>query len=140
GLTLKEDTIKITVDGKEYSGEYDLSGDNPFTIKFPDDFKTDKTIVITYKTGFVADNVPDNKPTNKAAITWTPEGKDESITKEVNGGTELNTETKNNDWKYGSYDPSTKEITWTIYTNYRENEIGNLIIKDAPQGNQKIVP
>ncbi|VEF48981.1 LPXTG-motif cell wall anchor domain-containing protein [Bacillus freudenreichii] len=139
GLTVKEDTINITVDGKKYTGEYDLSGDNPFTIKFPYDFTTDKKIVVTYKTDFIANQVPDYKPTNKAAITWTPEGKDESITKEVETGTELNDNTKNNDWKNGSYNPATKEITWTIYTNYRENDFGNLIIKDAPQGNQKIV-
>lgn len=139
GLTLLEDTIEITVDGKDYGNDYTVSGDNPFTIAFPDDFTTDKKIVITYQTKFDADHVPDQNPTNKANIIWTPEGENEQIEKEVEAGTELNENTKNNDWKNGSYDPATKEITWTIYTNYRENQIDELIVKDAPQGNQKIV-
>ncbi|MYL58506.1 Cna B-type domain-containing protein, partial [Virgibacillus halodenitrificans] len=142
GLALKEDTLKVTVDGADYK-DFSISGDNPFTIQFPNDFTTDKKIVITYQTSYIADEVLGEKPyqkaRNEAAITWTPEGSSDSITKKVTAGTELNNKTKNNDWKNGSYDPETKEITWTIYTNYRENEIGNLIVKDAPQGNQKIV-
>src|SRR5699024_1013901 len=80
GLTLLEDSMNVTVDGESY-GDYTLSGDNPFKIDFPEDYTTDKEIIITYKTAFDADEVPDNKPTNKAAITWTPEGENDSITK-----------------------------------------------------------
>ena len=139
GLTLLEDSISITVNGDAYTGDYTLSGDNPFNIVFPEDFKTDKRIVIAYKTKFDADNVPDQKPENKVAITWTPEGESDSITKEVGDETELNQETKDNSWKNGSYNPVTKEITWEIIANYRENDIANLIIKDAPEGNQQII-
>lgn len=143
GLTLLEDSIEITVGGQPYDneehGDYTVSGDNPFTITFPNDFKTDKKIEISYKTEFDADNVPDHKPTNKAAIMWTPGGGGDPITKEVEAETELNWDTKENHWKNGWYNPETKEITWTIYTNYRENDINNLIVTDAPQGNQKIV-
>src|SRR5699024_1987544 len=138
GLTLLEDSIAITVGGESYS-DYNLSGDNPFTIDFPDDYTTDEEIIITYKTEFDADNVPNNKPTNKAAITWTPEGEDDSITKEVEAETELNWETGESSWKNGSYNPETKEITWEIITNYRENDISNLIVQDKPQGNQQII-
>ena len=139
GLTLIEDSIEITLDGQAYTGDYTLTGDNPFTIEFPEEFKTDKKIEISYKTTFDANLVPDYRPTNKAAITWTPEGGDESITRDVLAGTELNWETRTGHWKNGSYNPETKEITWTIYTNYRESQFDNLVVKDAPQGNQKIV-
>lgn len=139
GLTLLKDSIQITVDGKHYTGDFTLSGDNPFTIDFPEKYTTDKKIEITYMTEFDADIVPNHKPTNKAAITWTPEGEDDSITKEVKAETELNKETKDSSWKNGTYNPETKEITWIIYTNYRENNIADLIVKDKPQGNQKIV-
>ncbi|WP_405097681.1 Cna B-type domain-containing protein [Oceanobacillus sp. FSL H7-0719] len=139
GLTLIEDSIEITLDGQAYTGDYTLTGDNPFTIEFPEEFKTDKKIEISYKTTFDANLVPDHRPTNKAAITWTPEGGDESITRDVLAGTELNWETRTGHWKNGSYNPETKEITWTIYTNYRESQFDNLVVKDAPQGNQKIV-
>src|SRR5699024_10541454 len=100
---------------------------------------TDKEIIITYKTEFDADNVPNNRPKNTAAITWTPEGEDDSITKEVEAETELNWETSEYSWKNGSYNPETKEITWEIITNYRENDFDDLVVTDAPQGNQQII-
>src|SRR5699024_4183726 len=55
GLTLLEDSIAVTVGGESY-GDYTLSGDNPFTIDFPEDYTTDKEIIMTYKTEFDADN------------------------------------------------------------------------------------
>src|SRR5690625_686743 len=138
GLTLLEDSMNVTVGGESYS-DYTLSGDNPFKIDFPEEYSTDKEIIITYKTAFDADNVPDNKATNKADITWTPEGEGESITKDVEAGKDLNWETSEYSWKNGSYNPETKEITWEIITNYRENDIADLIIQDEPQGNQQII-
>src|SRR5699024_8958898 len=147
GLTLLKDSVAITVDGDPYD-DYNLSGDNPFTIDFPKDYTTDKEIIITYKTAFDADevikvdnegNVINNKATNKADITWTPEGEDDSITKEVEAETELNKETADYSWKNGAYNPETKGITWEIITNYRENDIDNLIVQDKPQGNQQIL-
>src|SRR5699024_9003735 len=107
--------------------------------EFTKNYTTDEEIIITYKTAFDADNVPDNKATNKADITWTPEGEDESITKEVEDDKDLNWETNEYSWKNGSYNPETKEITWEIITNYRENEFTNLIVQDKPQGNQQII-
>ncbi|MFC4386611.1 Cna B-type domain-containing protein [Gracilibacillus marinus] len=138
GLALDANSISVTIDGQAYH-DFTLTEGNPFTIAFPNDFTTDKKIIIDYQTIFVADEVPNQRPTNTAAITWTPEGEDGSITKDITVNTELNDKTKNNHWKSGSYDPSSREITWTIYTNYRENQIGNLIIEDTPLGNQKIV-
>lgn len=139
GLTLIEDSIKVTVGGEEYK-DFTLVPDNPFEIQFPKDYTTDEKIIVTYQSSFIADDLPENKKaTNKAAVTWTPEGGSESITKEVDASTTLNWQTEQSDWKNGSYNPTTKEITWTIYTNYRENDIANLIVTDFPQGNQKIV-
>src|SRR5690625_3735846 len=138
-LTLVDDSIKITVEGEDYAG-FTLVEGNPFEIKFPDDYTTDEKIEITYQTNFVADEVPDQKPTNKAAITWTPGDGGEPITKDVEAGTELNKATKDSSWKNGSYNPETKEITWEIITNYRNNSIADLNISDAPQCNQEIVP
>src|SRR5699024_5107060 len=57
----------------------------------------------------------------------------------VEAGTELNWETSEYSWKNGSYNPETKEITWEIITNYRENDFANLIVQDEPQGNQQII-
>src|SRR5699024_8907849 len=63
----------------------------------------------------------------------------DTITKEEEAGTELNKETSDYSWKNGSYNPETKEITWEIITNYRENDFTNLIVQDKPQGNQQII-
>src|SRR5699024_3849231 len=61
------------------------------------------------------------------------------ITKEVEAETELNKETADYSWKNGSYNPETKEITWEIITNYRENDFDDLVVQDNPQGNQQII-
>src|SRR5690625_8000671 len=53
--------------------------------------------------------------------------------------TELKKETADYSWKNGSYNPETKEITWEIITNYRENDFADLIVQDEPQGNQQII-
>src|SRR5699024_9271268 len=76
---------------------------------------------------------------NKANITWIPEGSDERKELVVNANKQLNTETVNNSWKNASYNPDTKEITWTIIANYRENAFEDFTITDTPQGNQKLV-
>src|SRR5699024_5337929 len=39
GLTLLEDSLAVTVGGESYS-DYDLTGDNPFKIDFPEDYTT----------------------------------------------------------------------------------------------------
>src|SRR5699024_7430953 len=44
-----------------------------------------------------------------------------------------------NSLKNNSYKPETKEITWEIITNYRENDIADLVVQDKPQGNQQII-
>ena len=143
GLTLLPDTIKITVDGAEYKGDFELDDGNPFEIKFPENFKTDKKIEVTYQTRYIADLLDKENghsiAKNQVAITWTPKGSDTSITKGVAASKPLNKDTTNNSWKNGTYDPSTKEITWTIYTNYRENRLANLMVEDTLGQNQKLV-
>lgn len=151
GLTLDKSTIEITVGGVSYDqvkhGNYTVSDpnlDNEFTISFPDGYETDKEIVITYTTKYDADKLEINtknqrkRATNGVLIKWMDE-KGEGKEKKVGAGKDLNEDTMNNHWKNGSYNPETKEITWTIYTNYRENQIGDLKIEDIPQGNQKII-
>src|SRR5699024_166386 len=78
-------------------------------------------------------------PTNSAVVHWTPGADGNLLSGNVSAETHFNPETENMHWKNASYDPTTKKITWEIITNYRENEIGNLIIKDTPKGNQKLI-
>src|SRR5699024_7060692 len=141
GLTLIEDTLEIRVGGSEFNN-YTLtpnSDNTAFTIFFDEGYSTNEKIEITYDTTYDPNELPKNTANNEAEITWSPTEDGDSITKTVQDDKELNTNTGNNHWKNGSYNPDTKEITWTIYTNYRENDINDLVIHDEPQGNQKIV-
>ena len=137
GLTPQEDSYVVTVGGEPYT-DYTVSGDNPITIDFGDLETTDE-IVITYTTDFEADNMPSETANNTAAINWMDEYGDRQD-KSVEAEVRLNDASQNNHWKNGSYDPASKEITWNIITNYRQNSIEDLNITDAPQGNQEIVP
>lgn len=136
GLTLIEDSIEMTIGGQKKT-DYTLEGDNPFTLSNIGD--TDKKIIVTYKTKFDADHVPQQLATNKALISWVPEGSEQRQELEVNAQTQLNTETVQSSWKHGSYNPDTKEITWTIIANYRENSYDDFNISDTPQGNQQLI-
>src|SRR5699024_5634893 len=77
----------------------------------------------------------DQKPTNKANVVWESTNGDK-FDKDLKASTKLNKETVDSSWKSGTYNPDTKEITWTIITNYRENEYNDFKIIDTPQGNQ----
>lgn len=135
GLTLIEDTVVVKV-GNLVKPDIVVESGNPFKITNIGD--TNTGITVTYKTTFDADNVPNQKPTNKADVLWKdPNGRE--FNKELNANTQLNGETVKNSWKNASYNPDTKEITWTIIANYRENAFEDFNITDTPQGNQKLV-
>src|SRR5699024_4525843 len=134
GLTLIEDSIKMTIGGQSYT-EFKTEAGNPF--KLTDIPATDKEIIVTYETKFKADDMPGRKAENKATISWLPEEGSERIELDVSADKQLNRHTEDNSWKAGKYDPQTKEITWNIVVNYRENDIENLVIHDIPQQNQK---
>src|SRR5699024_3073583 len=54
--------------------------------------------------------------------------------------TEFRPEVKDYNWKNASYNAETKEITWEMIVNYRENNLTNLRIEDELQGDQDIEP
>src|SRR5690625_4845325 len=134
--------IKHGDDELDASTDYEVNviDDQNFTISFKNQI-TD-TVTITYETAYEADEFTKNDnnkrltSTNEAVIKWVPE--DETDEKEitVNNNVTLNENTYQNSWKHGSYDPESKEITWEIFANYRENHYNNLKIEDTPQGNQ----
>ncbi|PAV27670.1 hypothetical protein CIL05_20680, partial [Virgibacillus profundi] len=138
GLTPQEESYTVTVGGEEYT-DYTISGENPFTIDFPESYSTEDEIVITYTTDYEPDDMPGLNANNTADIGWVDE-RGNSQDKTVEADVTLNDASQNNHWKNGSYDPDSKEITWNIIANYRQNTIGDLNIIDAPQGNQTIVP
>lgn len=135
GLTLIPDSITVTHGGSAHDFDLIDETDNPFKVDVGD---ISKEVVVKYKTTFDADNVPNQQPTNTADVSWTNEDGKE-FNKELNTNTQLNDETVQASWKNASYNPDTKEITWTIIANYRENAYEDFTISDTPLGNQKLV-
>src|SRR5690625_3731224 len=137
GLTLIEDSIEMTIGGTPYK-DFELEAGNPFTLSNIGD--TDQEIIVTYKTIYDPNKLPaDNRAYNEADIFWTPENSDERIKRDVKANKPVNQETIDQSWKNASYNPDTKEITYEIIANYRENSYENFKIVDEPQQNQKLV-
>src|SRR5690625_1207415 len=139
GLTLIEDSVEMTIGGQEYTDfEIEDPMANPFKITNIGD--TNQTIIITYKTNYDPNELPENYHAhNKANIGWIPKDSDDRINKDVEANTPVNQETIDASWKNASYDPDTKEIAYEIIANYRENFYNNFKIIDEPQQNQKLV-
>ena len=139
GQTLKAGSVKVTIGGVEYP-DYTLTGEgeNSFSIEFPENHETSEVVVITYKSDYDPNTVGEN-PENTANIEWIPENSTEKIKKDLTAGTNINWKNGENHWKNGTYNPDTKKITWTLIVNYRGNAYKELIVKDTPEGNQKLV-
>lgn len=137
GLTLIEDSIEMTIGGKTYE-DFDLEAGNPFTLSNIGD--TDQEIIVTYKTTYDPNKLPEDfKAKNTANISWIPENSDERVYRDVPANTRVNQSTIDQSWKNASYNPDTKEITYEIIANYRENSYENFKIVDEPQQNQKLI-
>ncbi|PXW83624.1 putative surface anchored protein, partial [Pseudogracilibacillus auburnensis] len=139
GQTLKQNSVKVKVGGQEYTG-HTVTGENEstFEVKFPEDYETSEEIIIEYKSDYDPNTVGSN-PKNTATIEWIPENSGEVIKKDLTVGTKINEKNENNHWKNGTYNPDTKKITWELIVNYRGNAYDELVIKDTPKGNQKLV-
>src|SRR5699024_5204472 len=124
--------------GTESKTEFTLNSNNTFTLS--NIGNTDKEIVVTYKTTYDPNKLPDDyQAYNTADISWIPDGSSDRTSKELNVKKPINKETVDSSWKNESYKPNTKEITWEIIANYRENAYENFHIVDTPQGNQQLV-
>ncbi|MBP3040220.1 collagen binding domain-containing protein, partial [Bacillaceae bacterium Marseille-Q3522] len=148
GLTLIPDTlvIKNASGGTLTIGEdYTLSdvNDQGFKITFLKPITEKHTL--TYDTYFdyeAREKLPgDPNPNdfeNGVEVTWVDEfGEDQS--KEANANFNPNQWTKDNGFKYGSYNAVEKEITWQIGVNYNLNEVSEAYVEDYILGDQELV-
>ena len=152
GLTFLENTFQIidkTAGNKvlsptEYTLEKTATG---FSVFFKSPLKegTDHKYQIKYKTKFdtsVIDNGSghegDIKFVNDASMTW----------KDKNGGDHTNNDHKEfkpippfqyNGQKSGSYNATSKKITWTIAANFNQQELSNASITDPISDDQNYV-
>lgn len=113
-----------------------------FTIRFLNNYQsTDHTFSMEYQTKynqFSSSNPPNPQRlayNNSIDLNWT----DESNTNHhsnSNNGFETSTQEANQGEKSGSYNPVTKEITWTIVANYNNAQVQNFTFNDPITGNQ----
>lgn len=113
-----------------------------FTIRFLNNYQeTDHTFRMEYQTKynqFSSTNPPYPQRlayNNGIELDWTDENNTSHHSKS-NNGFETSTQEANKGEKSGSYNPVTKEITWTIVANYNNAQVENFSFNDPITGNQ----
>ncbi|GCF95611.1 hypothetical protein NRIC_35020 [Enterococcus florum] len=113
-----------------------------FTFQFVNDYaKTNDSFRVEYQTQYnqFAETNPPNPQrvtyNNGIEMAWTGENNTEYHSKS-NNGFETSTDEANQGEKSGSYNPQTKEITWTIIANYNNVGISGFSFNDPITGNQ----
>ena len=135
----KHDDPKFTY--KEGTDFEVVPSDNGFKVNFLNDLKVNASdwYVLTYKTSFDTSKLPKNgKWTNTATATWT----DYNGKKQTNKGSADFTpkqEFRDDGSKSGSYNATTKHITWTVVGNYNQRELKSASIIDPILGDQDYI-
>ncbi|WP_251867082.1 SpaA isopeptide-forming pilin-related protein [Enterococcus malodoratus] len=123
----------------------DRSGYTNFTVKFQNAYaQTNHQFKMEYYIGY--NQFSQNKPNPNTSIDY----KNTMVANFTNNGnpysssssTDFKTSTQevNQGMKSGSYDPKTKEITWTIIANYNNLGVSVFGFKDPITGNQVYEP
>ncbi|MMZ46026.1 Collagen binding domain protein [compost metagenome] len=148
GLALLPNTLKIqSADGKTTltsPTDYELI---PLTLDYKKGFtirfhkKIQDTYTINYTTTFNNEwKIDKTKPDfwNKASITWLYSGTTQ--TAEAEARLWPDNMTQQNGAKSGSYNASSKQITWDIKANYNRKTLNYAEIRDTLLQGQKLVP
>ncbi|MFD0957475.1 collagen binding domain-containing protein, partial [Virgibacillus alimentarius] len=134
--------IKITHGGQDLTNDTDFNwnfDERTHELKVHFNKAIDKKLVIEYTTDIDFDKAEPNHKKNQfknhVNMKWTTEDGD---SKEKQGSAVFNpgNYTKDNGFKNGSYNPTTKEITWSIGVNYNKKKLDNAVVEDFIQGNQ----
>ncbi|WP_100486720.1 SpaA isopeptide-forming pilin-related protein [Sporolactobacillus pectinivorans] len=146
GLSLQNATFKIHDDttnndlteGTDYTLNTDSNG---FTVVFQGAYtSTSDAFTIDYTTDFNFANLTPGKTnfSNTSVLSWTDAGgKSQSSTSTATFTPDSNTQS--NGFKNGSYDATTKQITWNVGVNYNLATITDPVISDPITGDQQYV-
>ncbi|MEY9094233.1 collagen binding domain-containing protein [Paenibacillus sp. RC84] len=126
-------------------GDYTLDGtvteDSGFKLTFAGPFS--ETVTISYKTEYNFDWITPPGSTknfvNNAGITW-KDSTSAAQTKSVSATFTPRSEAKNNGFKNGSYNASTKQLSWTIGVNYNGKPLTSPSVEDLLESKQTLVP
>ncbi|MGM0238797.1 SpaA isopeptide-forming pilin-related protein [Enterococcus sp. AZ103] len=129
--------VNIVTGQDQYSDTYQY-----FTVKFLNKYlTTDHSFSMKYQTyynQFSSSNPPTPQRlnyNNEIEMKWTDQNNNDHEAKS-NNGFETTTEEANQGEKSGSYNPVTKEITWTIVANYNNQLVNQFDFNDPITGNQ----
>ncbi|OJG47092.1 hypothetical protein RV04_GL000339 [Enterococcus hermanniensis] len=123
----------------------DRSGYKNFTTTFQNAYKTTShQFKMTYYVGYNQFSVTNPNPNtsvnyqNTMGVNFLNNGTPYDSSSTTNFNT--STQEANQGMKSGSYNPVTKEITWTIVTNYNNLGVSQFNLKDPITGNQVYLP
>ncbi|ADH98142.1 Cna B-type domain-containing protein [Salisediminibacterium selenitireducens] len=140
GFTFDQDSLSIS----GYSGDYEVAynaENSEVKVTFNDNITERVTISYTTDIDYnLVERDADGKIlsgySNSASVKWIPEGEENSVSKSGSAIFNPDEFTRNNGFKFGSYNVADKEITWTIGVNYNEENLENVIVNDPISGNQ----
>ncbi|MCM3204175.1 collagen binding domain-containing protein [Paenibacillus illinoisensis] len=150
GLEWLPDSVKmVSLDGKsklqspqDFTVAAGTDGNRSgFVLRMNPSKTLNTTYVITYKTAYNSDwKINKTKPEfwNKANLEWIQNN--ESRTAEADARFWPDNLTKDNGAKRGSYNASTKEITWDILMNYNQKSWSQAEVRDVLQQGQTLIP
>jgi uncharacterized surface anchored protein len=100
----------------------------------------EETITITYTTVFAFEELttPANNFRNDVSLDWVDAGNDDRDINVTRIFTP-NQQTRQNGYKGGSYNATTKVITWTVGVNYNLREVSDARVFEYILGNQSLV-
>lgn len=99
-------------------------------------------VSISYKTAFHPDWISPAGSTsdfnNTASVAWTDNAA-KAWTKTVTSTFTPRAEVKSNGFKNGSYNATSKQITWTVGVNYNSKTLNSAVVEDLLESGQKLV-
>ena len=144
GFTFDDSSFEIS----GYSGDYEIvysEENDQVTVTFNNDIT--ERVTVAYTTHIDYNSVDRDSEgrilsgySNNASVDWIPEGEENSISKSGSATFNPDEYTKNNGFKFGSYNVAGKEITWTIGVNYNEEDLADVVVTDPILGNQNFDP
>ncbi|MHC5216407.1 SpaA isopeptide-forming pilin-related protein [Enterococcus sp. LJL128] len=143
GVRLVNQNGEVLVSGVDYDFTTHSSGANYdyFTVTLKGKYaSTTDSFKMSYYTWYdVSKGVetPTYTFSNRVGIDWTTDGK--NYHSDSTNGFTASTEEANQGTKSGSYNPLTKEITWTVVANYNNVGVAAFGFLDSITGNQQFI-
>ncbi|MBB3108905.1 LPXTG-motif cell wall-anchored protein [Paenibacillus phyllosphaerae] len=140
---LKLDPSSLTVDpAVPYELDATVTDTQGFKLTFKDPLTGPVTIryATSYDNEWLTEDwlSTDAKFPNHAQVDWTVGADAHKV--EVTRTFDPNAQTKNNGYKSGSYNATTKQLSWTVGVNYNRDTLAQAVIQDTLLSGQTLVP